>query len=73
MNKYELHQDVGRIALASSSTLNIDIRNLQVRVFNVTTMERLAQSHLYRLLGDLRLTCSGRESNLGLCGGDRAF
>jgi hypothetical protein len=32
---HELHLDVGQIALASRSTLNIDIRHLQVRLFTV--------------------------------------
>ncbi len=35
MNTHELHLDVGRIALASCSTLNIDIRRLQVRILTV--------------------------------------
>jgi hypothetical protein len=46
MNIHELHQGVGQIALASHSTLNIDIRHLQVHVsgktdhVGVATMER---------------------------------
>jgi hypothetical protein len=56
MNIHELHQGVGQIALASHSTLNIDIRHLQVHVsgktdhIRVTTMERLDQGHLHPLL-----------------------
>jgi hypothetical protein len=37
-------------------------------------MERLGQGHLYPLLEEgPRLTCPGRESNLGLRGGRRAL
>ncbi len=35
MNTHELHQDVDRIALASRSTLNIEISYLEVRIFTV--------------------------------------
>ncbi len=44
IHEHELHYDVGRIALASRSTLNIDIRHLQVRVFN-GRQERSRRGH----------------------------
>jgi hypothetical protein len=55
--------------------------HLQVSVFNVkqdnpvrvTSMKILDQVHLHPKLEVLRLTCPGRESNLGLCGGRRAI
>ncbi len=60
MYTHELQWDVGQIALASRSTLNINIRHLQARVqyslssktdyVRVTTMERLDKDHLYAKL-----------------------
>jgi len=46
MNTHELHYDVGWLALACRSTLNIDIIHLQVRVFTVK-QDRSLQGHHY--------------------------
>ncbi len=81
MNTHGLHQDVGRIALASHSTLNTDNRHLQVCAFTsnrtdhvgVTTIERLDQCHLYPNLEVPGLTCPGRESNPGPPRGKRSL
>jgi hypothetical protein len=73
---------VGRIALASPSTLNIDIRHLQVRVslssktdhIGATAMrERIDQGHPHPKLEVPRLTCLGLESNPNLLGGRQAL
>ncbi len=42
----ELHKDLGQIALASRSTLNNDIRHLQVRVFTFK-QDRSRRGHHY--------------------------
>jgi hypothetical protein len=46
MNTHELHYDVCWIALSSHSTLNIDIRHLQVYVFTVKK-DRSHRGHYY--------------------------
>ncbi len=76
----ELHQDVGRIALASRSAINIDIRHLQVCLFNVR-QDRWLRGHHYGenwprsspSSNRATLSCSGRESNPGLRNGRRAL
>ncbi len=54
INTHKLHQDVGGIAVENCSTLNIDIRHLQICFFNVR-QDRSRRGHHY---GETWLTSS---------------
>jgi hypothetical protein len=81
MNIHEhnvLHQDVGRIALASGSITSGTCKSaysLSHRTdhVGVTTMKRLDQGHLHSNLEVLGLTCPGWESNPGFLRGKQAL
>ncbi len=69
MNTHELHQDIGRIALARQMACCLDDALQVPGVSNdvgVTTLERRDQGHLHPKLEVAGLTCPGRDSDPGL-------